>query len=123
MDSPTPSANALMHTPSNATDAPTYASSSLVEDGGTTAPTASSSAAATAAPVETSTAVANAPLPPTMTPPRTTPPTPSPRRSWQRWREKEQVQNLCYGMSNLEGTYLQRVLVRGVPMISMHKIT
>jgi len=45
-------------------------------------------------PVETSTAVANAPPPPTMTPPRTTPPTPSLRRSWRRWREKEQVQNL-----------------------------
>ena len=44
-------------------------------------------------------------------------------RSWRRWREKEQVQNLCYGFSNLEGTYLQRVLERGVPMISMHKIT
>ncbi len=35
-------------------------------------------------------------------------------RSWWRWREKEQVQKLCYGMSNLEGTYLQRVLERGV---------
>jgi hypothetical protein len=53
-----PSANALTHAPSNATDAPTYAPSSLVEDGGMTAPTASSSSAATAAPVATSTAVA-----------------------------------------------------------------
>ena len=38
-----------------------YKSLSLVEDGGTTAPTASSSLAATAAPVATSTAVADAP--------------------------------------------------------------
>jgi hypothetical protein len=35
-------------------------------------------------------------------------------RSWRRWREKEHVQNFCYGMSNLEGTYLQRVLETGV---------
>jgi hypothetical protein len=55
----------------------TYASSSLVEDGGTTAPTALSSLAATAAPMETSTAVANAPPLLTMTPPTTTPPTPT----------------------------------------------
>jgi hypothetical protein len=34
-DSLAPSANAPTHTPSNATDAPTYASLSLVEDGGT----------------------------------------------------------------------------------------
>ena len=47
-----PSANAPMHAPSNITDAPTYASLSLVEDGGTTVLTASSSA--TAAPVATS---------------------------------------------------------------------
>jgi hypothetical protein len=26
----------------------------------------------------------------------------------------EEVQNLCYGMSNLQGTHLQRVLERGV---------
>ncbi len=47
---PTPS---LTHAPSNATDTPTYAPSSLVEDGGTTVLTASSSA--TAVPVATST--------------------------------------------------------------------
>jgi hypothetical protein len=45
---------------------------SLVEDGGTTALTASSLSAATAAPVETFTVVANAPLPLTMMPPTTT---------------------------------------------------
>ncbi len=49
-------------------------SSSLVEDRGTTAPTASSSAAATAAPVETSTTVANVPPPPMMTRPWRRPP-------------------------------------------------
>jgi hypothetical protein len=36
-DSPAPSANGPTHAPSNATDSPTYASLSLVEDGGTTA--------------------------------------------------------------------------------------
>jgi hypothetical protein len=87
----------LTHTPSNATDARgcQYAADDDM-------------------PVETSTGVANALPPPAMTPPRTTPPTPSPRRLWRRWREKEQVQNLCYGMSNLQGTYLQRELERGV---------
>ena len=69
--------NALTHTPSNATDAPMYASLSLVEDGGTTAPAALSLLAVTAAPVETSTAVANALLPPMMTLPTMTPPTPT----------------------------------------------
>jgi hypothetical protein len=49
----------------------------LVEEGGTTAPTALSSAAATAAPVETFTTVTDAlPLPAT-TPPTMTPPTPT----------------------------------------------
>ena len=72
-DSPAPFANAPTHTPSNATDWPTYASLSLVEDGGTTAPTALSSLAATALSVETSTAVTNAPLPPTMMLPMLTP--------------------------------------------------
>ncbi len=66
VDPPAPSANALTHAPSNATDTPTYASSSLVEDGGTTVPTASLSSAAMAASVATSTAVADAPPPPTM---------------------------------------------------------
>ena len=66
-DSPAPSVNALAHTPSNATNAPMYASSSLVEDGGMTAPTASLSLAVTVVPLETSTAVTNAPPPPTMT--------------------------------------------------------
>ncbi len=47
----------LTHAPSNATDAPTYAPSSSVKDGGTTAPTASSLATA----VATSTAAAAAP--------------------------------------------------------------
>jgi hypothetical protein len=70
-DSPAPFANAQTHTPSNATDAPTYASLSLVKDGGTTVPTALSSLAATAAPMETSTAVANVPSPLAMTPPTT----------------------------------------------------
>jgi hypothetical protein len=28
--------------------------------------------------------------------------------------ETEEVQNLCYGMSNLQGTHLQRVLEKGV---------
>ncbi len=45
-----------MHTPSNATNTPTYAPSSCVEDEGTTVLTASSSA--TAAPVATSTVAA-----------------------------------------------------------------
>ena len=53
---------------SNATDAPMYTSLSLFKDGGM--------AALTAAPMETSTMVANAPLPPTMTPPKTTVPMP-----------------------------------------------
>ncbi len=74
MDSPAPSKNAPTHVPLNTTDTPTYASSSLVEDGGTTAPTALSSSAALTAPVETSTAVADALLPPATTPPTTTPP-------------------------------------------------
>ena len=76
-ESPAPSANVPTHTPSKATDVPTYASSSLVEDGGMTAPTASLLSAAMAAPMETSTAVDNAPPLPTMTYPTTTlPPTP-----------------------------------------------
>ncbi len=78
MDSPAPSRNALTHTLLNATDAPTYASSSLVEDGGTTALTASLLSAATAAPVETSPVVANVPPPPTMTYLTTTLPTLTP---------------------------------------------
>ncbi len=45
-----------MHTPLNATNTPTYAPSSFVEDGGTTVLTASLSA--TAAPVATSTVAA-----------------------------------------------------------------
>ena len=45
-----------MHTPSNATDTPTYAPSSFVEDGGTTVLTAL--LLATAAPVEMSTMAA-----------------------------------------------------------------
>ena len=68
-----PSANGPMQVPSNATDSPTYASSSLVEDGGMTASTASSSST-TAAPVATSTAVADAPPLP-MTTPMATPTT------------------------------------------------
>ncbi len=70
-DSPAPFTNAWTHAPLNATDAPTYASLSLVEDKGTTAPTASLLlvGAATAAPVAMSTAVADAPTPPTPTPP------------------------------------------------------
>ena len=76
-DSPAPSANAPTHTPLNATDALTYASSSFVEDGGRTALTASLLAAATTVPVETSTAVANAPPLLTMTPLTTTLPTPT----------------------------------------------
>ena len=69
------SVSAPTHTPSNATDAPTYAALSLVEDRGTTALTALSLSGATAAPMERSTAVANVPPPPppTMTPPTTTP--------------------------------------------------
>ncbi len=67
-DSPAPSLNAPIYAPMNATDAMTYTSSSLVEDGGTTVPRALLSLAATAAPVGTSTAVADAPPPPTMTP-------------------------------------------------------
>jgi hypothetical protein len=63
-----PSANAPTHTPSNATNAPTYASSSLVKDGGTTALTASSLSAATASPAAMSTPVADAPPPPTTAP-------------------------------------------------------
>jgi hypothetical protein len=51
---------------------------SLVEDGGTTALMASLLSAVTAAPVETSTVVVNAPPPLTMTPLPTTPPTPTP---------------------------------------------
>jgi hypothetical protein len=64
-DLPALSANGPTRAPSNATDALTYASLSLVKDGGTTAPTASSLLAAMAAPVATSTAVADAPPPPT----------------------------------------------------------
>ena len=63
-DLPVLSANAPTHTPSNTTNAPMYASLSLVEDGGTTAPTALSLLAAMAAPVERSTAIADAPPPP-----------------------------------------------------------
>ncbi len=63
-----PSGNALTHAPSKATDAPTYASLSLVEDGGTTVLTALSSSAATASPAAMSTAIADAPLPPTTMP-------------------------------------------------------
>jgi hypothetical protein len=77
-DSPAPSANAPTHTTSNATNAPMYASLSLVKDGGTTAPTASLPLTAMAAPVETSTVVANAPPPPTMKPQMMTLPTPMP---------------------------------------------
>ncbi len=71
-DLPAPSVNAPTHALSNATNAPTYASLSLVKDGGTTAPTASSLLAATAVPVAMSTAVADAPPLPT-TPPTATP--------------------------------------------------
>ena len=73
-----PSVNVPTHAPSNATDAPTYTSLSLVKDRGTTAPTASLLlAAAAAVPVATSTAVADASPPPMTTPPPTTPPTPT----------------------------------------------
>ena len=55
---PAPSANTLMHAPSNATNAlMMYVPSSSVKDGGTTAPTASSLATV----VATSTAAAAAP--------------------------------------------------------------
>ena len=67
--------NAPMHAPLNTTNEPMYASSSLVKDGGATAPTALLLLAATAAPVETSTAVADAQPPLPTTPPPTTPPT------------------------------------------------
>ena len=63
-----PSANALTHTPSNATGVLKYASPSLVEDGGTTALTAPSLSEVMASPAAMSTAVADAPPPPTMTP-------------------------------------------------------
>jgi hypothetical protein len=56
-----PSTNAPTHTPLNATDALTYMSSSLVEDRGTTALTASSLSAATASPAAMSTGVAALP--------------------------------------------------------------
>ena len=68
VDSPALSANAPMHAPSNNTDAPAYTSLSLVEDGGTTVPTASLSSAATVALGATSTAVADAPPPLPTTP-------------------------------------------------------
>ncbi len=61
-------ANAPTHATSNANDGPTHASSSLVEEGGTTVPTESLLLAVMAAPVATSTAVTAALLPPTMTP-------------------------------------------------------
>jgi hypothetical protein len=67
-DSPAPSGNGPTHVPSNVTDVLTYASSSLVEDGGTTAPLASLSVAGTVAPMATSTAVADALLLPTTMP-------------------------------------------------------
>ena len=68
-DLPAPSVNAPTRAPSNATNVPTYASLSLIDDRGTTAATALlSAAAAMAAPVATSTAVADAPPPPTTTP-------------------------------------------------------
>ena len=53
-----PSANALTHAPLNVNNMPTYAPSPLVEDRGTTVPTASS--LATAAPVATSAVAAAA---------------------------------------------------------------
>ena len=67
-DSRAPSANVPTHAPLNATDAPTYASSSLVEEGGMTAPAALLSLAATALPAATSTAVADGLPPPTTMP-------------------------------------------------------
>ena len=67
-DSPAPSENAPMHVPLNATDAPTYTSLSLVEDGGTTVLRALSSSAAAAPPAAMSTAVADVPSPLTMMP-------------------------------------------------------
>ncbi len=77
MNLPAPSTNPPTHAPSNTTNAPTYASSSLVKDGGTTALTSLLSLAATAAPVETFTLVADALLPPELTLPTTTAPTPT----------------------------------------------
>ncbi len=77
-ESPALPANALTHVPSNTTNAPTYPSLSLVKEGGTTMLTALSLSAAMAAPMVTSTAVADAPPPPPpMTPPLTTLPTPT----------------------------------------------
>ena len=76
-----------MHAPSNATVTPTYASSSLFEDDGTTAPMALLSAAATAVPMARSTANSLVPpmtaaMPMTMTPPTTTMPSATLRTSF-----------------------------------------